>query len=55
MAMFRSFDDALAWAKMHGRDNCRPCDKWNIVELDCKMFAVEIVFRSSGDRVGYAV
>ena len=51
---FRSFDDAVNWGKKFGRDNCRPCDKWEVAEKD-NLFMIVIRFKSSGDFVGYAV
>ena len=54
MTTFTDFDEAVRWTRMNGRDNCRPCDRLEIVKIDDKKFAVAIKFKSSGDLVGYA-
>jgi hypothetical protein len=51
---FRSFDDALFWGKKYGRENCRPCDTWKIVQVGMETFMIAIEFKASGRFVGYA-
>lgn len=54
---FQTYESALKWAMIHGKENCRPCDKWLIVVDEAhsqKQWRVAVYFRSSGKFVGYA-
>lgn len=51
---FDSFEKALRWAMVHGRENCLPCHKWS-VEQDGREYRVAVRYRASNDLVGYAV
>jgi hypothetical protein len=52
---FKTQDQAFKWALTNGRDNCRPCDRWQVVKDATGTFRVAIRFKSSGKFVGYAV
>jgi len=54
---FNSYESALKWAMVHGRENCRPCDRWFIVVDEAhvrRQWRVAIAFKSSGKLIGYA-
>lgn len=54
MTTFQNYDDAMNWLKINGRDNARPCDKLEIVEIEKAKWAIAIKFKVSGLLVGYA-
>lgn len=51
---FNTFDNAMKWAMINGRDNCLPCHRWKVEQIG-REFKVAIRFRSSGKLVGYAI
>lgn len=53
MAKFKTFEDALSWGKVNGRDHCLPFHNWRVVKLG-KSFAVAIVNINRGTVEGYA-
>lgn len=53
-ASFRTYCEAIDWAFRHGRDNCLPCHRWEIEQIDRDTFAVAIRYRASNQLVGYA-
>ena len=50
---FHRFEDAMTWAMIHGRENCRPCDRWDIVPVGSE-FNVAVSFKTSGKFICYA-
>lgn len=50
---FNSWNTAFQWALTHGKANCRPCDKWEIVG-DGKQFRVAIKFKHSNSVICFA-
>lgn len=53
MTTFRSFEEAIRWAMINGRDNCLPCHEWKIEQVRNE-YAVAVRYRASGELVGYA-
>ena len=53
MITFKDFNEAIRWAMINGRDNCLPCHKWSIEQVDKNEFAVAVHYRASNDFVGY--
>ena len=52
---FRTFEQALSWAKVHGKENVRPSDKWEVVRIEnAHEYRVAIKFKSNGELIGYA-
>ena len=51
---FRSYDDALIWSRIHGHENCRPCDRLEIIEVGKHAYMIAIRMKWSGKFVGYA-
>jgi hypothetical protein len=53
---FNSYETALKWAMVHGKENCLPCHRWMIVVDEAhsrRQWRVAIYFKS-GKFVGYA-
>ena len=53
-AAFRTYCEAIEWAFKYGKENCLPCHKWQVEQLDRDLYAVAIRYRASNQLVGYA-
>lgn len=54
---FATHEAAHSWAMIHGRENCLPCHRWQIVvdeAHDRRQWRVAVFYKVSGEFVGYA-
>jgi hypothetical protein len=53
-AEFKTFDAALQWARVNGRDNTFPHQVWRVAKLAANKFRIGIYSRNTGALAGYA-
>jgi hypothetical protein len=51
---FKTFDAALNWGRIHGRESCMPFHFWSVEQLTRDSYAIAVRSKNDDRLCGYA-